>query len=107
MYLTIESQAITDDGCRHLAELPSLGMLMMHNTSIHDRGFRHLAGLPNLRMLSVEGTRITRDSFQVLATLPRLDYIGFRDVLPQGAGLAGRDSGKGIAVGPAEKLRRD
>lgn len=53
--------------CRHLKYLD-----LAHSEAVTDEGLRHLAGLPHLEHLILNGTRITDAGLSVLRDLPRL-----------------------------------
>jgi hypothetical protein len=69
------SQALTDDGLRHLARLPCLKHLDVSGTTITDRGLAVLRDLPALETLSLAGTRITDEGAACLAQCHELRRV--------------------------------
>ena len=73
------SQAVTDDGLRHLVRLPRLRRLDLTGTAITDRGLAVLRELPALESIAVAMTHVTDDGAAVLADcgkLARVDFAG-------------------------------
>lgn len=69
------SQALTDDGVRHLARLPNLRHLDLGGTAVTDRSLAMLADLPNLETISLEMTRVTDAGVVHLARCDRLQSV--------------------------------
>ena len=73
------SQAVTDDGLRHLVRLPRLKRLDLSGTAITDRGLPVLRELPALESIALAMTHVTDDGAAVLADcgkLARVDFAG-------------------------------
>ena len=95
-FVSLQYEAITDEGLRHLCSKPGLGMLDLYGTSISDEGLQHLpqlaglsivtlpeqigdAGLAHLKGMKSLTTvylpgcdRITIEGLRTLASLPSL-----------------------------------
>ena len=69
------SQALTDDGIRHLARLPRLEHLDASGSAITDRGLAVLRDLPALKTISLAGTRITDEGAGHLTHCPDLERL--------------------------------
>jgi Leucine-rich repeat (LRR) protein len=50
---------ITDDGLRHLSNLPELDFLDLRRNNITDAGLVHLEKLPKLKQVILIGTQVT------------------------------------------------
>jgi hypothetical protein len=75
------SQALTDDGLRHLAGMATLRHLVLDGTAITDRGLAALGSLTALETLSLAGTRVTDEGMTALtrhAALRDLNLMGTR-----------------------------
>ena len=73
------SQAVTDDGLRHLVRLPRLKRLDLSGTAITDLGLPVLRELPALESIALAMTHVTDDGAAVLADcgkLARVDFAG-------------------------------
>ena len=77
------SKALTDDGVRHLAKLPSLQHLDLSGTAITDAGLGVLRYLPHLRTLSLAWTRVTDAGMGALVHCHELEHV---DIGSTGAG---------------------
>jgi len=69
------SQALTDDGIRHLARLPRLAHLDLSGTRLTDRGLSVVHDLHQLQTLSLAGTAITDDGVANLAPCHELENV--------------------------------
>ena len=69
------SQAVTDEGLRHLARLPALKHLDLSGTAITDRGLEVLRTLPMLESLSLAGTHVTDAGMTHLAHCHELRQV--------------------------------
>jgi hypothetical protein len=69
------SKALTDEGVRHLARLPSLKHLDLSGTAITDRGLQVLRDLPALMTLSLAGTQVTDEGVAHLARCHELRHV--------------------------------
>jgi hypothetical protein len=69
------SQALTDDGIRHLARLPKLKHLDLSGTGLTDRGLEVLRDLPVLESLSLARTAVTDDGITQLAHCLELERV--------------------------------
>jgi hypothetical protein len=86
---------VTDEGIRHLAQLPNLRHLDLTGTSITDRGLTVLASLPGLETISMSMTGITDEGAAHLASCPELQDVR----------LGGTHSGDGAIRALAGKSR--
>ncbi len=69
------SQALTDDGIRHLARLPRLEHLDLSGTALSDRGLQILRDLPALKTLSLSGTAVSDVGVANLAHCQHLEKV--------------------------------
>lgn len=69
------SQALTDDGIRHLARLPRLKHLDLSGTAVTDRGLAVLRDLPELETISLAGTAVTDEGVAQLAHCHGLERV--------------------------------
>ena len=69
------SRAVTDDGIRHLVQLPHLRHLDLSGTAVTDRGLAVLDELPTLETLSLSMTGITDAGAAHLARCPELREV--------------------------------
>jgi hypothetical protein len=98
-------RAITDEGVRHLATLPSLQHLDLSGTGITDAGLSVLRHLPRLRTLSLAGTRVTDEGAASLAHCGDLERV---NLAATGAGdgalraLAGKRKLRHLAISLTE-----
>ena len=69
------SQAVSDDGLRHLSRLPQLKHLDLRGTAITDRGLDVLRQLPALETISLAQTRVTDDGVAKLANCHELQRV--------------------------------
>ena len=69
------SQAVSDNGLRHLRRLPRLKHLDLRGTAITDRGLDVLRELPALETISLAQTRVTDDGVANLAHCQELQRV--------------------------------
>ena len=58
------NREVTDDGLRHLSELPLLWALNVSSTDVTDAGIEHLAGIDELRYVLLDDTAVTDELIQ-------------------------------------------
>jgi hypothetical protein len=73
-WLALTSNPISDDGLKHLGELPYLGVLKLSGTDVTDQGLRELRGLKNLSGLTLDRTKVSDLGLKYLAGLPRFEW---------------------------------
>src|SRR5437868_1736904 len=71
--------AMTPDGLKHLAGLPSLGFLGCEGTLCNDAAMAHIAEIPALRMLMAQGTIADDAGFAALSRSQTLEYLWGRE----------------------------
>jgi internalin A len=87
-FLSLEKQtAVTDAGCKHLANLKKLKGIGFTNTRITDAGIEHLRGATELTSLSLEKTLITDVSLRLAEGLPNLKSLNVHGTKVTSAGL--------------------
>ena len=91
------SKALTDDGVRHLAQLPALRHLDLSGTAISDRGLQVLHDLQALETLSLAGTHVSDEGLAHLVHCHQLQHVN----------LSGTRTGDGAlrALAGKQKLR--
>ena len=68
---------ITDDGLKHLRDLPHVQTLYLTSTQVTDKGMVYLNNMKLLSHLDVSDTRVTdAHATQLLGKNPRLDIFG-------------------------------
>lgn len=79
---------MTDDMLAQAARIPHLTVLKLGNCKqLTDEGVRHLANLPGLRELDLSHTRVTDDGLKVLRELPALRSLNLVMTMVTDAGL--------------------
>lgn len=100
-HLTLQSNALSDEGIGQVVNLPGLKMLnLSHCHALSDEGLARLAEHPGLRTLRLAGVDLTDDGLEALGTLPSLRWLMISHcdrTMPDGlritdAGLAGMEN---------------
>ena len=74
----VMSIAVTDEGIKRLAELPSLRWLALHEIAITNAGLAHLHGRTDLEALFIESDKITDDGLRHIGTLTGLRELALK-----------------------------
>ncbi len=73
--LDLSDNPITDEGMRHVGQVPHLQWLQLSGTQITDEGLKHLAHLKHLHTLDITRTAITQEGAKYLAEMPMLEVV--------------------------------
>lgn len=74
----VEANAVSDEGIRCLAELPSLRWLALHDISITNAGLAHLHGQADLESLFIGSDKITDEGLRHIGTLTGLRELALK-----------------------------
>ena len=67
---------ISDADLQHVAQLPSIVDLQLHETNVTGTGFDNLLPLKKLESLTLGGTKITNESLRHVGQMTSLTYLG-------------------------------
>jgi hypothetical protein len=65
-YVALKDCRITDEGLKHLADMPSLYELDLEGARVTDQGLRELARCKSLKQVGVRTTRVTKEAIDAL-----------------------------------------
>ena len=73
--LHLKGTQITDDGLKHLVDLPTLEKLHLEETKLTDNGLDHLRNIPKLKWLNIYGTEVSDAGIEQLKQLKNLEKL--------------------------------